>query len=306
MSCNKSPEWVSSNRSDWDNHVLGEQMESAWPTSSRASDTIALIQKVVDNECAAEDTGLGSGLCLSVVIPVYNERRWLRTVLEKVRAVPVAKEIILVDDCSTDGTRDILKEIEQESDQADGLPDGEFPPSFNRIRVVYHERNRGKGASLRTGFALATGNIVIVQDADLEYSPTDFPQLLQPILDGRADVVFGSRYLGQARPVLNFWHCQINRLLTILSNMFTGLNLTDMETCYKVFRTPVLREIAPELKSDRFGFEPEISARVARRKLRVYEVPVSYFPRTYAEGKKITWKDGVDALARIVWFRFAK
>lgn len=294
-----------------DDHVLFNQADTELPSGTRAGDTILMIQQLVDDECAVDAGCEAEELCLSVVVPVYNERRWLRTILARIQAVPIAKEIILVDDCSTDGTRDILKEIERESaatlaetgtattPQPAGLP-------RNRIRVTYHEKNQGKGASLRTGFALATGQIVIVQDADLEYSPSDYPQLVQPIIDGRADVVFGSRYLGQARPVLNFWHCQINRLLTTISNIFTGLNLTDMETCYKVFRTPVLQEIAKDLKSDRFGFEPEISARVARRKLRIFEVPISYSPRTYEEGKKITWRDGIDAIARIVWFRFAK
>lgn len=302
---------VSENETTSDNHVLFDQSGPEWPTVTKTNDTIKLIQQLVDEECAADAGCETEELCLSVVVPVYNERRWLHAILERIRAVPIAKEIILIDDCSTDGTRDILKDIEREAASAQAAIDaGKQTPQtglpLNRIRVAFHEKNQGKGASLRTGFALATGQIVIIQDADLEYSPSDYPQLIQPIVDGRADVVFGSRYLGQARPVLNFWHCQVNRLLTTISNIFTGLNLTDMETCYKVFRTPVLQEIAKDLKSDRFGFEPEISARLARRKLRIFEVPISYSPRTYEEGKKITWRDGIDAIARIVWFRFAK
>jgi glycosyltransferase involved in cell wall biosynthesis len=231
-------------------------------------------------------------LKLSVVIPVYNEVKSLRTLLAKVQAVNIPKEIILVDDCSTDGTRDLLKQIEKET--TDGS-----------IRVFYHEKNQGKGAGLRTGFKQVTGTIVIVQDADLEYDPAEYPDLIEPIVDGRADVVYGSRFIGETHRVLFFWHSVGNRVLTLLSNMFTGLNLTDMETCYKVFRREAIDAIAPTLKSDRFGFEPEVTAKVAKRGLRVYERPISYAGRTYAEGKKITWKDGLKALWCIVRFRFS-
>ena len=215
---------------------------------------------------------------LSVVIPVFNEKDTIRQLHESVRAVPVDKEIIVVDDFSTDGTRDIVR----------GLAD-------DMTRVVLHERNRGKGAALRTGFRHATGDIVIVQDADLEYDPSQYPKLIKPILDGKADVVYGSRFLtGDFRRVHFFWHMVGNKLLTLLSNMFTNLNLTDMETCYKVFRREVLQKI--DIEEDRFGFEPEITAKVAKLDVRIYEIGISYSGRTYKEGKKIDWKDGVSAL----------
>jgi glycosyltransferase involved in cell wall biosynthesis len=234
---------------------------------------------------------LPAGLKLSVVIAVYNERGSLCELLRRVQAVNIPKEIVLVDDCSTDGTRELLRQIE--SDNQGG-----------EIRVFYHETNRGKGAALRTGFSKVTGTIVIVQDADLEYDPEEYPQLIEPIVDGRADVVYGSRFIGETHRVLFFWHYVGNRLLTILSNIFTGLNLTDMETCYKAFRREVIDELAPGLKSDRFGFEPEVTAKIAARKLRVYERPICYSGRTYAEGKKITWRDGFQALWSIIRFRF--
>jgi glycosyltransferase involved in cell wall biosynthesis len=218
---------------------------------------------------------------LSVVIPCYNERETLGPLLERVRASGVENlEIVVVDDCSTDGTRELLRErLEKQVD-----------------RVIYHERNQGKGAALRSGFAAATGEIVLVQDADLEYDPREYPRLLQPILDGLADVVFGSRFSGgQAHRVLYFWHYLGNRFLTLLSNAMTNLNLTDMEVCYKVFRREVLQRI--HIEEDRFGFEPEITAKVARQDCRVFEVGISYSGRTYHEGKKIGWRDGV----RAVW-----
>jgi glycosyltransferase involved in cell wall biosynthesis len=223
---------------------------------------------------------------VSVVIPVYNEKQWVRELVRRVQESPVPKEIILVDDCSTDGTRDILKELEQEG-----------------CRVIYQTKNQGKGAALRMGFAHATGNVIIVQDADLEYDPAEYPRLLQPIIAGQADVVFGSRFIGEQRRVLYFWHWVANWTLTILSNMFTNLNLTDMETCYKVFRREALQGMT--LKSNRFGFEPEFTAKVARKKLRVFEVPISYSGRTYEEGKKIGLKDAFQALYCIVRFWLA-
>ncbi|HTK74372.1 MAG TPA: glycosyltransferase family 2 protein [Gemmataceae bacterium] len=225
------------------------------------------------------------GFKLSVVIPVYNEVQWLPEVLRRVRAVPIPKEIILVDDCSTDGTRDLLRSVEGDDD----------------VRVLYQPVNQGKGAALRAGFRLATGDVVLVQDADLEYDPAEYPKLIQPIIDGRADVVFGSRFVGEQHRVLYYWHSVANRVLTTLSNMFSNLNLTDMETCYKVFRREVLAGIT--LKSNRFGFEPEITAKVAKKRnpaWRVYEVPVSYSGRTYEEGKKIGLKDAFIALYCIV------
>ena len=227
---------------------------------------------------------------LSVVIPVYNEKETLLELLERVRATPFDKEIVLVDDCSTDGTRDVLKGIE-------GDPD---------LKVFYHEVNQGKGAALRTGFRHATGDVVLVQDADLEYDPAEYPILLEPIEKGLADVVYGSRFKGSRMSRVHlYWHQMANNFLTWVSNMFTNLNLTDMETCYKVFKREVLEGI--ELKSNRFGFEPEITAKIARKRLdgkrvRIYEVPISYYGRDYAEGKKIGWKDGVAALWHIVRF----
>jgi glycosyltransferase involved in cell wall biosynthesis len=221
---------------------------------------------------------------LSVVIPCYNEVGTIRQIVDRVRASPVAeKELIVVDDCSTDGSRDLLRR--------------EIEPLV--AKVLYHERNQGKGAALRTGFAAATGDIVLVQDADLEYDPDEYPRLIKPIVDGKADVVFGSRFMGgQAHRVVYFWHMVGNKLLTLLSNMFTNLNLTDMETCFKVFRREVLGKIV--IEEDRFGFEPEITAKVARLHVPIYEVGISYYGRTYEEGKKIGWRDGFRAFYAIV------
>ena len=227
---------------------------------------------------------------LSVVIPVYNEAATIRRILELVDGLNpgIQKELVVVDDCSTDGTREQLKKLAVEH------------PAW---RVEYHSVNRGKGAALRTGFAAATGDVVIIQDADLEYDPLDYPVLLKPIMEGRADVVFGSRFLGGgSHRVLFFWHSIGNRLLPLFSNMMTNLNLTDMEVCYKVFRRDVLQSL--RLQEDRFGFEVEITAKVARGKWRIYEVPVSYYGRSYEEGKKITWKDGVRAFWCILKYRF--
>ena len=224
---------------------------------------------------------------VSVVIPVYNEVSTIREIVARVQAVDFDKEIIIVDDGSTDGTRELLQEITL---------------SQENIRVIYHDRNQGKGAALRTGFEGATGDIVIVQDADLEYDPREYPILLEPILDGRADVVYGSRFLGGPHRVLFFWHYLGNKFLTLLSNAVTNLNLTDMETCYKVFKREVLAGM--NLKSNRFGFEPEFTVKIAKKGFRIYEVPISYSGRTYAEGKKIGWKDGVKAIFAIIWFRF--
>lgn len=235
-------------------------------------------------------------LLLSVVIPVYNERATLEELIERVRKVPIRKELVLVDDCSQDGTREILKAIEERADD----------DPLNRLVVEYHERNTGKGGALRTGFRKATGDIVIIQDADLEYDPSEYPRLLQPIIQGKADVVYGSRFLGdQPHRVLYFWHYLGNKFLTTLSNCFTNLNLTDMETCYKVFRREVIQEIEPTLRQNRFGFEPEITAKVARRRYRVFEMSVSYSGRTYEQGKKIGWKDGWQALWCIVRYGLA-
>jgi len=221
---------------------------------------------------------------LSIVIPCYNEARTIRQIVDRVRASQVGeKEIIVVDDCSQDGTRELLR--------------AEIAPLVDK--VIYHEVNRGKGAALRSGFAVATGDIVLVQDADLEYDPREYPRLIRPIVDGQADVVFGSRFMGSdAHRVVYFWHMVGNKFLTLCSNMLTNLNLTDMETCYKVFRREVLTKIA--IEEDRFGFEPEITAKVARLRVPLYEVGISYYGRTYEEGKKIGWRDGFRALHAIV------
>ena len=223
-------------------------------------------------------------LRLSVVIPVFNETHTINEIVRRVRAAPYSKEIIIVDDGSTDGTREKLKELAK-------LPEA---------RVFYHERNQGKCAALRTGFKQASGDVIVIQDADLEYDPAEYGALLQPILDGDADVVFGSRFLGGPHRVLYFWHSVGNWVLTTFSNIFSNLNLTDMETCYKVFRREVIDGL--EFKSNRFGFEPEFTSKVARKRWRVYEVPISYRGRTYEEGKKIGWKDALSALFAIIRF----
>ena len=224
---------------------------------------------------------------LSVVIPVYNERQTLPVVLDRVRQTPFDKEIILVDDGSTDGTREYLEEM------AARKQDG--------VRVFFHEKNRGKGAAVRTGFGQVTGDVVIIQDADLEYDPQDYGRMLEPILDGRADVVYGSRFLGGPHRVLLFWHYVANRALTLFSNMLTNLNLSDMETCYKAFRADVLKNL--ELTSDRFTVEPEITVKLARAGYRIYETPISYSGRDYSEGKKITWRDGLPAVWALIRYR---
>jgi glycosyltransferase involved in cell wall biosynthesis len=225
-----------------------------------------------------------TGFKLSVAVPVYNEKEWIREIVRRIQAVPIPKEIVIVDDCSTDGTRDILRELESDE-----------------VRVFYQPVNQGKGAALRECFKHCTGTAVVVQDADLEYDPAEYPRLIQPIIDNKADVVFGSRFIGDSHRVLYYWHSVANKMLTTLSNMFTNLNLTDMETCYKVFRREVLEGI--NLKSNRFGFEPEITAKIARRRnpaWRVYEIPISYSGRTYEEGKKIGLKDAFNALYCII------
>ena len=226
---------------------------------------------------------------LSVLIPVYNEEKTIRTIVEQVRSVPVRTEIVCVNDCSTDGSRAILDRLHEA-----GLID----------ILVHKEVNEGKGAAIRTALARSTGNIVIVQDADLEYDPADWPLMLDPIIEGKADAVFGSRFLGGSHRVLYFWHSVGNSVLTTVSNMFTNLNLTDMETCYKAIRGDLARSLV--LTADRFGFEPEVTARLSQAGARIWEVPISYSGRTYAEGKKIGWKDGIAAFWHIVRFNLVK
>jgi glycosyltransferase involved in cell wall biosynthesis len=234
---------------------------------------------------------------LSVVIPVYNERQTLPEILDRVQAVAIPKEIVVVDDGSTDGTREYLARLQ--ADLAAARAAGTFDEK-NEIRIFFQERNQGKGAALRRGFAETTGDIVLIQDADLEYDPRDYPRLIAPILEGRADAVYGSRFIGSPKRVLYFWHRAGNALLTIASNVFTNLDLSDMETGYKAVRADVLRRIP--IRSNRFGVEPELTAKLARLRARIYEVPISYAGRTYAEGKKIDWTDGLIALWTIVKF----
>jgi len=222
-------------------------------------------------------------------MPVYNEKNTIREIIARVLKVDAGleKELVIVDDFSTDGTRDILGQLDNP-----------------RIKVFFHPKNMGKGAALRTGFSQVQGDIVLIQDADLEYDPREYPKLLEPILDGRADVVYGSRFLGGPHRVLFFWHYVANKMLTGFANLLSNLNLTDIETCYKVFKKDVLSRI--RLKSDRFGFEPEVTIKVAKLKCRVYEVPISYSGRDYSEGKKIGWKDGLAAIYHLLRYRLFK
>ena len=243
---------------------------------------------------------------VSIVIPVYNEKATIEEILRRVLETEIRKEVIIVDDCSTDGTRQILEGMAARQGKGEALApalDGADPIELRDLRFLFQTPNQVKGAALRRGFAQATGDIVLVQDADLEYDPRDYVKLLEPIVDGRADVVYGSRFLGGPQRVHYFWHYVANKMLTLLSDISTNLKLTDMETCYKVFRKEVLKGI--EVKSNRFGFEPEITAKIAKHNWRVYEVPISYAGRTYEEGKKITWKDGVQALWCIIRYRLS-
>ncbi len=238
---------------------------------------------------------------LSVVIPVYNERATVEELLRRVSEVPLVTEIIVVDDASTDGTREVLQRLAKGSaggsDGPGPVSPSSFPRTNNKMRILFHDRNRGKGAALRTGFNVAQGEIILVQDADLEYDPQDYFSLLDPIQRGVADVVYGSRFHGGPHRVLYFWHYVANRFLGLLSSIFTNLNLADMWSCYKVFPRRILAKI--RLQEDRFGFDVEITAKFAKVGCRIYEVPISYYGRTYEEGKKITWKDGVKSVWQI-------
>jgi glycosyltransferase involved in cell wall biosynthesis len=241
---------------------------------------------------------------LSVIVPVYNELRFIQELLRRVQESGLADEVVVVDDGSTDGTRELLQELQKR--KSNGKRDAEITGgrgrlSLDKVHFFFQEQNQGKGAAVRRGFEAATGDILLVQDADLEYDPKDYPKLLEPILDGRADVVFGSRFLGGPQRVHFFWHYVGNKFLTVLSDMVSNLNLSDMESCYKVFRREVIHGI--HLRSNRFGFEPEVTVKVAKGKWRVYEVPISYSGRSYAEGKKITWRDGFVALYSILRYR---
>jgi glycosyltransferase involved in cell wall biosynthesis len=243
---------------------------------------------------------------VSIVIPVYNEKKTVDEILRRVLDTEPRKEVIIVDDCSTDGTKQILENMaarQAKGEETAPAQDGADSIPLRDLRFFFQAQNLGKGAALRRGFAQVSGDIVLVQDADLEYDPRDYSKLLEPILDGRADVVYGSRFLGGPQRVHYFWHYVANKILTLLSDIFTNLKLTDMETCYKVFRKEVLQGI--HLRSNRFGFEPEITAKIAKHNWRIYEVPISYAGRTYEEGKKITWKDGLKALWYIVRFTFS-
>jgi glycosyltransferase involved in cell wall biosynthesis len=271
--------------------ISDEQLEPLLARLAEApAERVQVLQRLL-GEAACRQLGIypiPPDFRLSVVIPVYNERPWIEELVRRVQAVPLPKEILIIDDCSTDGTRDVLRRLEEQPD----------------VRVFYQPHNQGKGAALREGFGHATGDVILVQDADLEYDPGEYPRLIQPIIDNRADVVYGSRFIGESHRVLYFWHYVANKVLTTLSNMFTNLNLTDMETCYKVFRREVLANL--RLKSNRFGFEPEITAKVAKRRnpsWRIFEIPISYSGRTYEEGKKIGLRDAFTALYCIVRYR---
>jgi glycosyltransferase involved in cell wall biosynthesis len=242
-------------------------------------------------------------MLISVIIPAYNEINTIAYVINKVEETPYNKEIIIVDDGSKDGTREYLssqqgaRSTQSASLTAPVSDEGKGEYSTD-LKIIFHEKNMGKGAAIRSGIKAAKGDIVIIQDADLEYDPKDYKTLFEPIIEGKADVVYGSRFLGGTHRVFYFWHYMGNKLITLVSNMFTDLNLTDMETCYKAFRKDMLEGI--QIESDRFGFEPEITAKMAKKGCRIYEVPISYYGRSYEEGKKITWRDGVKAVFTII------
>jgi glycosyltransferase involved in cell wall biosynthesis len=290
-----APEALHVDRSNERNGKPDEIAEMVEKVVADPNRRIEVLHKLL-GEAACRSIGIfpiPPGFKLSVVIPVYNEERWLPELIRRVQAVEIPKELILVNDFSTDSTPAILAQLEKQ---------------YDNVRVFHQPRNMGKGAALREGFKHCTGDLVIVQDADWEYDPAEYPKLIQPIIEGRADVVIGSRFIGESHRVLYYWHSVGNRVLTTLSNWCTNLNLTDMETCYKVFKREVIQGI--NLKSNRFGFEPEVTAKIARKKpdgsrWRVYEVPISYSGRTYEEGKKIGMKDGFQALYCIIRYWLA-
>jgi glycosyltransferase involved in cell wall biosynthesis len=265
------------------NALVQLQQDAGTSNSGEAPDLIALAEQLL-GKSVCRRLGiyrLPENFLLSVVIPVFNEARTIEETIRRVRACGIACELIIVDDGSTDGTREFLEKLKDDPD----------------VTLLFHAENQGKGAALRSGFLRARGDVVVIQDADLEYDPADYTRLLQPIIENQADVVFGSRFGGGSHRVLYFWHAAGNRFLTLLSNVFTNLNLTDIETCYKMFRREVIQQIAPTLREKRFGIEPELTAKVARLPgVRIYERTVSYSGRTYAQGKKIGWRDGLRAL----------
>jgi glycosyltransferase involved in cell wall biosynthesis len=285
-----TPEARHVNRSDERNGPPDDLAELMDRVAADPSRKVEVLEKLLGVP-ACRNLGIYQippGFKLSIVIPVYNEERWLAELVRRVQAVEIPKELILINDFSTDGTPKILEQIEKQ---------------YDNVTVFHQPKNMGKGAALREGFKHCTGDLVIVQDADWEYDPAEYPKLIQPILEGRADVVVGSRFIGESHRVLYYWHSVANRMLTTLSNWFTNLNLTDMETCYKVFKREIIQGM--NLKSNRFGFEPEVTAKMARKKpdgsrWRIYEVPISYSGRTYEEGKKIGLKDAFQALYCIV------
>jgi glycosyltransferase involved in cell wall biosynthesis len=274
---------------------MGAGVRAAAPARRAAADFASGEETLVSEFPANSPSAAAPSAVLSIVVPCYNERATIGNVVEAVLnadACQLRKEVVIVDDCSRDGTREFLPELAARY-AADAR---------GSVRVCYHEVNQGKGAALRTGFRQATGDLVIIQDADLEYDPRDYPQLLQPILENRADVVYGNRFHGGAHRVLYFWHFQANRLLTMICNMLSDLNLSDMEVGYKIFRREVLAQLT--LHSNRFGFEPEVTIKTARLRVRIYEVPIAYHGRTYDEGKKIGWRDGMAALWHMFRYRF--
>ena len=288
--------------------MYNEAMQQPPGNSNPASPTDERQKGSLGETCQQPELdGIPHDLVISVVIPFFNEAATLETICQKIAAIPIKKQLILVDDCSTDGSTEIAQRLVNEFSKFSQWAQSSNFGTDDSIQVARHTTNQGKGAALKTGFELATGNILIIQDADLEYDPQEYPALIRPIIEGKADVVFGSRFLCEhPHQVSSFWHYLGNRLLTTISNAFTNLKLTDMETCYKAFSLQVIQHIGPRLQSKRFGIEPELTARVARAKFRVLEVPISYHGRGHEDGKKIGWQDGFEAIWCIVKFAFLR